>query len=171
MPNRIAGDVGGTFTGLVLSDEETGRIVIGKMPTVPDAPDEGVLGVLDSVLAAGDVAASGYFLHGTTVGLNAPLENRRALGGLLCTSGFRDVLEVRRGDRGDPYDLFWRAPAPMVERHLRLPVRGRIRADGAEHAPLQPADVTQAAAWFAEHGVDAVAIAFMNAYANPAHEL
>ena len=171
MPNRIAVDVGGTFTDLVLSDEGTGRIVIGKMPTVPDAPDEGVLGVLDSVLDAGDVAASEYFLHGTTVGLNALLENRGALVGLLCTSGFRDVLEVRRGDRADPYDLFWRAPPPMVERHLRLPVRGRIRADGAEHVPLEPADVIAAAASFIGHGVDAVAIAFMNAYANPAHEL
>jgi N-methylhydantoinase A len=169
--SRIAVDVGGTFTDLVLSDERSGRIVIGKLPTVPDAPDEGVLAVLDSELAADDVAASEYFLHGTTVGLNALLESRGALVGLLCTDGFRDVLEVRRGDRGDPYDLFWRAPAPMVERHLRVPVRGRMRADGAEHVPLEPADVTQAAAWFAEHGVDAVAIAFMNSYANPAHEL
>ena len=76
MPTRIAVDVGGTFTDLVLSDEDTGRIVIGKVPTVPDAPDEGVLGVLDSVLAGGDIASSEYFLHGTTVGLNALLENR-----------------------------------------------------------------------------------------------
>ena len=171
MPNRIAVDVGGTFTDLVLSDEETGRIVIGKMPTVPDAPDEGVLAVLNAVLADGDVASSEYFLHGTTVGLNALLENRGALVGLLCTRGFRDVLEVRRGDRGDPYDLFWHPPAPMVERHLRIPVGGRMRADGVEHAPLAPADVTEAAGRFTEHGVGAVAVAFMNAYANPAHEL
>ena len=171
MPTRIAVDVGGTFTDLVLSDEDTGRIVIGKVPTVPDAPDEGVLGVLDSVLAGGDIASSEYFLHGTTVGLNALLENRGALVGLLCTRGFRDVLEVRRGDRGDPYDLFWHAPAPMVERHLRIPVGGRMRADGTEYAPLEPADVTAASARFAEQGVHAVAIAFMNAYANPAHEL
>jgi len=171
MANRIAVDVGGTFTDLVLSDGETGRIVIGKMPTVPSAPDEGVLAVLESVLGAGDVKSSEYFLHGTTVGLNALLENRGAVVGLLCTRGFRDVLEVRRGDRGDPYDLFWHAPAPMVPRHLRMPVGGRMRADGAEYAPLEPADVAAAAACFAEHGVGAVAIAFMNAYANPAHEL
>ncbi len=171
MANRIAVDVGGTFTDLVLSDEATGRIVIGKMPTVPAAPDEGVLGVLGAVLDAGDVESSEYFLHGTTVGLNALLENRGAVVGLLCTRGFRDVLEVRRGDRGDPYDLFWHAPPPMVPRHLRMPVGGRIRADGREHAPLEPADVAAAAACFAQHGVGAVAIAFMNAYANPAHEL
>jgi N-methylhydantoinase A len=171
MPNRIAVDVGGTFTDLVLSDEETGRIVIGKMPTVPDAPDEGVLDVLNAVLADGDVASSEYFLHGTTVGLNALLEHRGELVGLLCTRGFRDVLEVRRGDRGDPYDLFWHPPAPMVERLLRIPVGGRMRADGVEHARLAPADVIEAAARFTEHGVGAVAVAFMNAYANPAHEL
>jgi N-methylhydantoinase A len=141
------------------------------MPTVPDAPDEGVLDVLYAVLADGDVASSEYFLHGTTVGLNALLEHRGELVGLLCTRGFRDVLEVRRGDRGDPYDLFWHPPAPMVERLLRIPVGGRMRADGLEHARLAPADVIEAAARFTEHGVGAVAVAFMNAYANPAHEL
>jgi N-methylhydantoinase A len=171
MANRIAVDVGGTFTDLVLSDEDTGRIVIGKVPTVPAAPDEGVLNVLEAVLDTGDVESSEYFLHGTTVGLNALLENRGAVVGLLCTRGFRDVLEVRRGDRGDPYDLFWHAPTPMVPRHLRMPVGGRMRADGAEYAPLEPGDVAAAATTFSEHNVGAVAIAFMNAYANPAHEL
>src|SRR4051812_15070087 len=171
MPTRIAVDVGGTFTDLVLRDGETGRIVIGKVPSVPNAPDEGVLAVLGAVLGATDVKTSEYFLHGTTVGLNALLENRGAVVGLLCTHGFRDVLEVRRGDRGDPYDLFWHAPPPMVPRHLRMPVGGRIRADGTEHAPLVPADVTTAASRFAEQGVGSVAIGFMNAYANPAHEL
>ena len=135
-PNRIAVDVGGTFTDLVLSDEETGRIVIGKMPTVPDAPDEGVLGVLNAVLADGDVVSSEYFLHGTTVGLNALLENRGALVGLLCTRGFRDVLEVRRGDRGDPYDLFWHPPAPMV---AAPPADSRRGADARRRGGARPA--------------------------------
>ena len=133
MPNRIAVDVGGTFTDLILSDDETGRIVIGKVPTIPSAPDEGVLGVLDAVLAEGDVASSEYFLHGTTVGLNALLENRGALVGLLCTRGFRDVLEMRRGDRDDPYDLFWHAPAaarpaPPADAGRRADARRRRRA-------------------------------------------
>jgi N-methylhydantoinase A len=171
MPTRIAVDVGGTFTDLVLSDDDTGRIVIGKAPSVADAPDEGVMAVLGAVLDGRDIEASGHFLHGTTVGLNALLENRGAVVGLLCTRGFRDVLEVRRGDRGDPYDLFWHAPPPMVPRYLRIPVGGRVRADGVEHTPFEPADVSAAAHVFAEHGVSAVAIAFINAYANPAHEL
>ena len=80
MPTRIAVDVGGTFTDLVLRDGETGRIVIGKAPSVPDAPDEGVLAVLGAVLGATDVQTSEYFLHGTTVGLNALLEHRGAVG-------------------------------------------------------------------------------------------
>ena len=171
MRTRIAVDVGGTFTDLVMSDDTTGRIVIGKVPTVPSAPDEGVFGALGSALDAADVQSSEYFLHGTTVGLNALLEHRGAVVGLLCTRGFRDVLEMRRGDRGDPYDLFWHAPPAMVPRRLRIPVGGRIRADGVEHEPFEPADVIAAAARFAEEGVTAVAIAFINAYANPSHEL
>ena len=171
MATRIAVDVGGTFTDLVLSDEDTGRIVIGKVPTVPATPDEGVFDALDTGVDPADVRYSDYFLHGTTVGLNALLENRGAVVGLLCTAGFRDVLEVRRGDRGDPYDLFWHAPPPLVPRYLRVPVGGRIRADGEEHAPFEPDAVTAAAALFAEHGVAAAAVAFINSYANPAHEL
>jgi N-methylhydantoinase A len=171
MATRIGVDVGGTFTDLIHCDDETGRILIGKEPTVPQSPDVGVLRVIASVLASGDVESSEHFLHGTTVGLNALLEGRGAVVGLLCTRGFRDVLEVRRGNRDDPYDLFWRPPAPMVPRHLRLPVTGRIRADGAVHAELDPADVEAAAEAFAEAGVTAVAVAFVNAYANPAHEL
>ncbi|HEX2588874.1 MAG TPA: hydantoinase/oxoprolinase family protein [Gaiellales bacterium] len=171
MRTRIAVDVGGTFTDLVLRDEDTGRMVIGKAPTAPERPDEGVLAVVDSVLSAEQLAAAEHFLHGTTVGLNALLEQRGARVGLLCTEGYRDVLEVRRGDRGDPYDLFWHAPPPMVPRHLRVPVAGRIRADGTEHRPFRPEDVTAAAAHFREHEVTAVAVAFIHSYANPAHEL
>src|SRR5262249_40915508 len=109
--------------------------------------------------------------HGTTVGLNALLERRGAVVGLLCTQGFRDVLEVRRGDRDDPYDLLWKPPPPLVPRRLRLPVRGRMMADGSVRTPLSPDDVTAAAETFLAEGVVAVAIVFINAYANSAHEL
>src|SRR4051794_19906802 len=167
---RIGVDVGGTFTDLVAHEPATGAVVVGKLLTSA-APDEGVLQAVAEGLSADALAGAETFVHGTTVGLNALLERRGATVGLLVTEGFRDVLELRRGDRDDPYDLFWRAPAPLVPRHLRLPVGGRIRADGAEHAPLRPADVAAAAEVFAAEAVDAVAIAFMNAYANPAHEL
>src|SRR4051794_12034305 len=167
---RIGVDVGGTFTDLIAHEPGTGAVVVGKLLT-SDAPDEGVLRAIGAALSPEALAGAETFVHGTTVGLNALLERRGATVGLLVTKGFRDVLELRRGDREDPYDLFWRAPAPLVPRHLRLPVGGRIRADGAEHAPLRPADVAAAAEVFAAEAVDAVAIAFMNAYANPAHEL
>jgi N-methylhydantoinase A len=171
VPASIAVDVGGTFTDLIYRDERTRRVVLAKEPTTPATPDEAVLAVLDSALEAGDLAGADYFLHGTTVGLNALLEGRGAVVGLLATRGFRDVLEIRRGDRDDPYDLFWHPPAPIVPRHLRLPVTGRIRADGAVHKPLDPNDVRDAVETFQTAGVTAVAVAFMNAYANPAHEL
>jgi N-methylhydantoinase A len=167
---RIGVDVGGTFTDLIAHEPSTGEVFVGKQLTSPARPDEGVLEAVAASLSADSLNTAQTFVHGTTVGLNALLERRGATVGLLVTEGFRDVLELRRGDRDDPYDLFWRAPEPLVPRHLRLPVAERVRADGAVHAPLNAEDVTRAAATFTEHGVDAVAIAFMNAYANPAHE-
>ncbi|MDX6687873.1 MAG: N-methylhydantoinase, partial [Baekduia sp.] len=168
---RIGVDVGGTFTDLIAHEPSTGAVTVGKQLTSPARPDEGVLEAIAASLSAGALDTAQIFVHGTTVGLNALLERRGATVGLLVTAGFRDVLELRRGDRDDPYDLFWRAPEPLVPRHLRLPVGERVLADGSIHAPLAGADVTAAAEAFAGGGVDAVAIAFMNAYANPAHEL
>jgi N-methylhydantoinase A len=172
VPASIAVDVGGTFTDLIYRDDEDGgRVVLAKAPTTPVAPDQAVLGVLDRALERDDLASAGYFLHGTTVGLNALLEGRGAVVGLLATRGFRDVLEIRRGDRDDPYDLFWHPPSPIVPRHLRLPVTGRIRADGTVHEPLDPEDVRSAVMTLQEARVTAIAVAFINAYANPKHEL
>ncbi|HET6505283.1 MAG TPA: hydantoinase/oxoprolinase family protein [Baekduia sp.] len=167
---RIGVDVGGTFTDLIAHEPSTGEVFVGKQLTSPARPDEGVLEAVAASLSADALNTAQTFVHGTTVGLNALLERRGATVGLLVTRGFRDVLELRRGDRDDPYDLFWRAPEPLVPRHLRLPVAERVRADGTVHAPLSADDVAAAARTFAANGVDAVAIAFMNAYANPAHE-
>jgi N-methylhydantoinase A len=175
-------DVGGTFTDLIVRDEETGEVLVGKELSSPGAPEDGVLLAIESTLGGGgsgagsarvtaSLAEATAFVHGTTVGLNALLERRGATVGLLATRGFRDVLEVRRGDRDDPYDLFWSAPAPLVPRRLRRPVTGRMLADGGIHVALDPADVRDGLAVLLEEGVDAIAVAFLNAYANPAHEL
>ncbi len=169
--SRIGVDVGGTFTDLVSYDEETGAMRVSKVPTTPAAPEEGVVAALDETLDERALASAGFFLHGTTVGLNALLTRSGAVVGLLATRGFRDVLEIRRGDRAEPYNLFWRAPEPLVPRRLRLPVTERLRADGEVDLPLEPDDVRAAAAVFAAEGVTAVAVAFLHAYANPAHEL
>jgi N-methylhydantoinase A len=171
MPRSIAVDVGGTFTDLIYRDDASGEVIVGKVPTIPAAPDEGVLAVLDAVLTPEQLSGAESFRHGTTVGLNALLEGRGATVGLLATRGFRDVLELRRGDRDDPYDLFWAPPPPMVARELRCPVTERVLAAGEIDTALEEPDVLAAARTFAEAGVTAVAVAFMNAYVNPAHEL
>jgi N-methylhydantoinase A len=171
MATRIGVDVGGTFTDLIYYDDETGEVRVDKEPTTPASPERGVIAAVEKTIDGGELNRAGYFLHGTTVGLNSLLTRTGATVGLLCTSGFRDVLETRRGDRDEPYNLFWRPPAPLVPRRLRLPVTERIRAGGEVHVPFAPDDVQRAAEVFAAEGVTAVAIAFMNAYSNPAHEL
>ncbi|MGC2192745.1 MAG: hydantoinase/oxoprolinase family protein [Candidatus Dormiibacterota bacterium] len=171
MSKQIAVDVGGTFTDVVFSDDESGRVVVAKGATVPASPEVGVLRLVDSAIATADLEASDYFLHGTTVGLNALLQREGVCVGLIATQGFRDVLEIRRGDRGDPYDLFWTQPPALVPRRLRIPVNERILPDGSVSTALRSEDVVRAYEVFASEAVVSVAIALMNAYANPVHEL
>src|SRR5690606_10972947 len=167
----IGVDIGGTFTDLVYFDEETGETVAAKVPTTPDAPEEGVVRAIRESVPTDVIARADYFLHGTTVGLNALLERRGAVVGLLSTRGFRDVLEIRRGDRAEMYNLFWQQPEPLVPRRLRLPVSERVLADGTVRQQLQSEDVVAALESFRAEGVTSVAIAFINAYANPVNEL
>src|SRR5919198_4036803 len=131
MATRIAVDVGGTFTDLIYYDDETGAVRVAKKPTTSAAPEDGVAAVVGAAVPEELVRGAEFFLHGTTVGLNSLLERRGAVVGLLATRGFRDILEVRRGDRDEPYNLFWTPPPPLVPRYLRLPVTERICADGA----------------------------------------
>jgi N-methylhydantoinase A len=168
---RLGVDVGGTFTDLLFYDDETGEIRVGKEPTTPAAPEDGVLAAVEAAVPPGRLAAARYFLHGTTVGLNSLLTRTGAVVGMLCTRGFRDVLEIARGDRGDPYNLFWRQPAPLVPRRRRLPVTERMRANREVWTPIVEDDVAAALEQFVGDGVTSVAVCFMNAYANPAHEL
>jgi N-methylhydantoinase A len=171
MATRIGVDVGGTFTDLIFYDDETGEIRVGKEPTTPAAPEDGVLAAVSSAVPQARVAATEYFLHGTTVGLNSLLTRTGAVVGLLATRGFRDILEVRRGDRDDPYDLFWKHPPPLVPRRLRIPVTGRMLFDGTVHTSIDLDDVRNAVEIFKADGVTSVAIAFLHSYANPEHEL
>jgi N-methylhydantoinase A len=167
---RIGVDVGGTFTDLILFDEETNSIKIGKDASTPASPDLGVLSVVDQV--GGDsLDQTAHFLHGTTVGLNALLERKGARVALLTTRGFRDVLQLRRSSRAEMYNLTWSPPAPLVERSLRFEVGGRVLADGTVDSALEPADVTAAAAAFAAAEIECVAVVLINSHANPDHEL
>ena len=112
-----------------------------------------------------------FFLHGTTVGLNALLERKGSKVGLLCTKGFRDIIEIRRGDRDEMYNLFWQPPPPLVPRYLRLEIEERLFANGKVHTNLNINDVKESCKHFIDEGVNSIAIAFMNAYSNKEHEL
>jgi N-methylhydantoinase A len=174
-PWRIGVDVGGTFTDMVLRDA-AGAVRIYKAPSVPADPSEGVLGVLRLAAHQLDLPLSALlrdcalFVHGSTVATNTILEKKGAKVGMLTTEGFRDSLEIRRGIRDNQWDH--RAPFPPVlaPRYLRLPVRGRIGADGKELAPLVAADVDAAAAVFTAEGVESVAVCLFNSFLDGTHE-
>jgi N-methylhydantoinase A len=171
MATRFGVDVGGTFTDLIYYDDETGEVFVGKGATSPDAPDKGIADVISATVPDEALQAAAYFLHGTTVGINALLERKGAVVGLLTTEGFRDVLEIRRGDREEFMNHLWTAATPLVPRRRRLPVRERMRADGTVETPLEPDGIRAAVELFRAEGVEAVAVMFINSYANPEHEL
>src|SRR5262245_59595215 len=170
MATRIGVDIGGTFTDLAYYDEETGETVEGKVPTVPDPPEEGVVDAVRRHVPRAVIEKADFFMHGTTVGLNALLERRGAKVGLLTTEGFRDVLEIRRGDRTEMYNLFWKQPEPLVPRHRRLGVNERVNAEGVVVRPLDEQSVRSAVVDLMHEGVDSIAVCLLHAYANPAHE-
>lgn len=171
MATRFSVDIGGTFTDLLCYDDRTGELLVGKVPTTPDNPEQGAIRAIMETVPENLIRNSQYFLHGTTVGLNALLERRGAVVGLLTTEGFRDVLELRRGSRDDIYNAFWTPPPPLVPRRLRLPVAQRVNAKGDVLKQVNADDVRSALKIFREEGVTAIAVAFLHAYANPAHEL
>ncbi len=170
MSSRIGVDIGGTFTDLVYYDDESGEVVVGKVPTTPASPEKGCIHAVKEVVPDSVLQRASYFLHGTTVGLNALLERRGAVVGMLCTDGFRDVLEIGRGSR-DMYNLFWVPESPLVSRDLRRPVRQRMNFEGKELLPLHEEDVLAAYDVLKEANVTSIAVVFLHAYANPAHEL
>ncbi len=165
---RAAVDVGGTFIDLVMVDERTGATTIEKQPSTPDRlADEIVegMGRLPSPIA--DV---GRLFHGSTVVVNAILQERGATVGLITTRGFRDVLELGRGNRPDIYDWLVTPPDPLVPRHLRREVGERTAADGAEISPLDLDELDREVDELVAFGVEAVAVCFLHSYADPKHE-
>ncbi|MDR7554444.1 MAG: hydantoinase/oxoprolinase family protein [Armatimonadota bacterium] len=169
---RLAVDIGGTFTDLVLHDAATGRLAVHKVLTTPEDPAEGALRGLDALCAQAEVplAEVGLLVHGTTLVTNAIIERRGAPTGLLCTRGFRDVLEIGREQRYDIYDLFLRYPDPLVPRRWRLEVDERCSRDGTVLRPLDLEQVRAATRALVAQGVRALAVVFLHAYRNPAHE-
>jgi N-methylhydantoinase A len=167
MSRAIVGvDVGGTFTDLFALDPEAGTFRVAKVPSQRGDEAAGFLAGLDAV---GGPAALSAVVHGTTVGTNALLERKGARIGLIATRGFRDVLEMRRRDRRRTWGL-WGDFVPVVERDLRLEVAERTFADGTIGETINEAEVEAAARTLLAAGAEAVAVAFINAYANPANE-
>lgn len=160
-------DVGGTFTDLFFYDEEQRRFSTAKVPS--NRGDEAV-GFLAGLTSFGPLSQLSSIVHGTTVGTNALLERRGARIGLITTKGFRDVLEMRRRDRRHTWGL-WGDFVPVVERDLRVEVNERTLADGSIRQGIDAAEVAAAARALLAQGAQALAIVFINAYANPANEL
>ena len=168
MSATVAGvDVGGTFTDLLLVDA-TGAVRLVKTPTTPGNQATGVLAAL---AAAGvPLAEIDLLVHGTTVTTNALLERRLARTGLITTAGFRDVLELGRRTRPNPYGMTGRF-TPVIPRDLRLEVPERLDARGRVLVPLDEAATRAAVARLLGLGCELLVIHFLHAYANPAHEL
>jgi N-methylhydantoinase A len=175
MSFTIGIDVGGTFTDFLLA-EAGGDPRIFKVLSTPEDPSIGVVEGIEEMARALGLSVADFvaqvptIVHGTTVTTNATLTRNGARTGLLTTEGVRDALEMRRGIREEQYNNRYRNVEPLVPRQLRHGVAGRLDRGGAELAPLSLANVEAAIEDFQAQGIEAVAICFMNAFANPAHE-
>jgi len=169
---RAAVDVGGTFTDLAFFVADLPRegqeVVTAKTDTTPPEFERGVLNVLaKSGVSLPEVA---FMAHGTTVVINAITERTGARTGLITTEGFRDVLEIARGNRPDFFNLHYVKPPPFVPRRLRRELPGRLAQDGRERRPLDLGPLRSIVEDFRAAGVEAVAICLLNSYADPRHE-
>ena len=170
-PRYIIGiDVGGTFTDLLAFDTTSDTLRSAKVPSLPGAQWQGVLGALAALNIPFDTIRA--FVHGTTIATNALLERKGARTALITTKGFRDVLEIGKGRRltGGIFDTTWQRPQPLVPRTLRFEIDERTAADGTILTEVAPAQIEQLVARLRQEGVETVAVAFLNSYVNAANE-
>lgn len=169
---RLGIDIGGTFTDLALVDEETGAMIAFKTPSVPHDPAQAILnGVIALRDRHGiDPAQIGYFVHGTTLGLNTLLQRNGERTGLLVTKGFRDLLEIGRLRLPDPTNYYVERIKPLVQRRDVRELDERLDIHGRVLTPLDLAEAEAAAQSLLDQGVSSVAVVLMHAYRNPAHE-
>ena len=168
MSKIIGCDVGGTFTDLILLDEAAGQVRIAKVPTTPGNQALGVMAAIGE--SGADCADLSLLIHGTTTTTNALLEKKIACCGLITTRGFRDVLELGRRTRPNPYGLIG-SFEPLISREFRLEVDERMDAGGGVVTPLDEDAVRAAATALAARGCESLVIHFLHAYANDAHEI
>ncbi|MBM3527295.1 MAG: hydantoinase/oxoprolinase family protein [Alphaproteobacteria bacterium] len=165
---RLAADIGGTFTDIAVFDDKTGRLNFGKALSTPQRLVDGIsTGVAK---AESDYRSANLFLHGSTVAINTILERKGARTALITTDGFRDVYEIGRINRPDAYNLYFQKHVPLIERALRFEIKERVRANGEVLIPLDEAGLIALGDRIAALGMEAVAIMFINCYANPGHE-
>jgi len=166
----VAGvDVGGTFTDLILIDgTRGGRVHLAKTPTTLDNQAFGVIAALEAT--GFPISDIDLLVHGTTTTTNAVLERRLARTGMITTAGFRDVLELGRRTRPQPYGMTG-VFVPLIQRNLRLEVAERLEASGTVRTPLDQDGVRAAVRQLRDAGCESLVIHFLHAYANPAHEV
>ena len=165
---RVSADIGGTFTDIVIEPSD-GPVFVGKVATTPENPAGGVInGIKDLVPDLSDVD---FFVHGTTVGLNAFLERKGERVLLIATAGLGDAYTIARGNRHTLYELRYRKPEQLVPRRDIHEVRGRLAWDGKEIEPLSRSDFEPIIKKVQDEGINAVAVCFVHAYAYPEHEL
>lgn len=173
---RLAVDIGGTFTDVVLEIGDAraaGRRLTRKVLTTPRAPEEAVMDGTRTILkdAGRRFADIEVFVHGTTLATNAVIERKGAKTALIATEGFRDTLEIAYESRYDQYDVFIEKPRQLVPRALRFTVPERLDVQGNVRLPLDEPAVRALVPILRREGVSAVAIAYLHSYADPVHEL
>lgn len=162
MPHILAVDIGGTFTDLVACDIETGNITYAKTPTTYGKLGDGIFECIRKASLPTDDAA--FIKHGTTLVINALLQKSGARTALVTTAGFRDVLEIGRGNRTRPFDLRFTRDLPLVPRQARFEVNERMEASGHVRSPLSVEELDRLAEQLKAQKFEAVAISFINSY-------
>ena len=164
---RVATDIGGTFTDLVAVDDQ-GKTILTKSHTTPPNFEEGVIKVIQKSGVCPQEIKD--FIHGTTTIINALTERKGAKTALITTKGFRDVLEIARCNRPDLFNMVFAKPRPFIPRCLRKEVEERVSFDGKIVTPLNEDDIRTAVEYFKKEKVEAIAVCYINSYANDEHE-
>ncbi len=169
---RLGIDIGGTFTDLVLLEEQTGNLFFGKTLTTYDNPANGIVKGIIELLDRENIKLSQVrnIVHGTTLVTNAVIERRGAKTGLITTKGFEDVLEIGRELRYDIYDIFLTVPEPLVPRNLRLGVSERIDYQGNIITPIDFLEIETQVTKLVSEGCESIAVCFLQSFTNPVHE-
>lgn len=170
---RVATDVGGTFTDLVYFEidkktKKAKKISNAKSDTTPPNYEKGVFKAIKK--SGINIAEAIFFAHGTTVIINSITERKGSVTALITTKGFRDSLEIARGDRPDFFNLRYKKPEPFVPRYLRAEVPGRIDFLGKEIEKLDLKNLNTIIKTFKKHKVKSIAVCLLHSYANPKHE-